>query len=144
MCPKNDQKVLVFRKVFTSQFNIINGTNKKDKLNGTNGNDKIIGGFGADKINGKGGDDLIDPGKHNKGKYDKVRGGSGSDTFVIKEGYWAYLQDFKILEDKLDLSGLNGGLDFGYQKKWTYIWGDDDKEVARIKGKVDLSNANIV
>ena len=42
------------------------------------------------------------------------------------------------------MSGLKGGLDFGYQKKWTYIWGDDDEEVARIKGKVDLNLADIV
>ena len=52
--------------------------------------------------------------------------------------------NFKVSEDKLDLSGLKGGLDFGYQKKWTYIWGDDDAEVARIKGIVDLNLADIV
>ena len=128
----------------TPPANYIFGTKKNDKLKGTNRNDIIIGYGGVDRINGKGGDDLIDPGKYKKGKYDLVKGGSGSDTFVIKEDYWAYLKDFKVSEDKLDLSGLKGGLDFGYQKKWTYIWGDDDAEVARIKGKVDLNLADIV
>ena len=125
-------------------FNKIKGSRKKDRLNGTNGADQILGKGGNDIINGKNGDDLIDPGKWTTGKFDKIKGGKGSDTFVVKDGYWAFLKDFKVIEDKLDISGLSQGLDWEINGRKTYIYGDDGYEVARFKGKVDLSDANII
>ena len=125
-------------------YNEIFGSKKKDKLNGTNFDDFIKGKGGSDKINGKKGDDLIDPGKWTKGKFDKVKGGAGEDTFVIKDGYWAYIKDFKTVDDKLDINGLSQGLDWRIKGKKTYMYGDDGYEVARFKGKIDLSEAELV
>ena len=129
----------------TQKGKIIKGTEEKDKLKGTNGNDTIIGKGGADKILGKGGDDIIDSGEWNKGdKMDKIEGGSGADTFIINDDYWCYIKDFNVFEDKLDVSGLSGGLDWDIQGNKTYIWGVDGDEVARIAGAIDLSQANII
>ena len=120
------------------------GTKKKDKLNGSNFSDEVFGYGGADKINGKKGDDLIDAGSWTKGRFDKIKGGKGSDTFVIKDGYWSFIKDFKVVEDKLDLTGLSQGLDWEVNGRKTYIYGEDGYEVARLKGKIDLSSAEIV
>ena len=125
-------------------FNEILGTSKKDKLKGTKLNDYIEGLGGSDKINGKNGDDVIDPGEWTKGKFDKIKGGKGSDTFILKEGYWAYIKDFKIVEDRLDISGLSQGLDWEIDGKKTYIFGNDGDEIARFKGKLDLSEAVLI
>ena len=124
--------------------NIIEGSNKKNKLKGSNGADKIFGYEGADKIDGKKGDDIIDPGLWKKGRFDVVKGGRGSDTFILKDDYWAYIKDFKIFEDKLDLSGISGDFSWEYGKKLTYIYDSSDYEVARIKGYVDLDAADII
>ncbi|WP_250396849.1 zinc-dependent metalloprotease family protein [Synechococcus sp. MU1651] len=127
--------------------NIVKGTNKKDKLKGTNGNDKIIGKGGVDKILGKGGDDIIDAGEWKKGdSFDRVKGGSGADIFVIGHDYWTCIKDFNIAEDSLDLSGLNvvGDLNWKIKEDWTYIRDDLGYEVAVITGAFDLSQANII
>ena len=125
-------------------YNEIIGTKKKDKLKGTKFDDLIEGKGGSDKINGKKGDDLIDPGEWTKGKFDKVKGGPGEDTFVIKDGYWAFIKDFKLVDDSLDINGLRMGLDWSIDGKKTYIYGSDGQEVARFKGKIDLSEAELV
>ena len=125
--------------------NVIKGSNEKDKLKGTNGNDIIIGKGGPDKILGRGGDDTINSGTWEKGgNPDKIKGGPGADTFIIKENYWAYVKDFNVIEDKLDVSGLRGDLDWDIEGNRTYIWGNNGDEVARISGAVDLSQANII
>ena len=127
-----------------TEYNYFEGSWKKEKIKGTNYSDEIFGYGGADKINGKGGDDVIDPGFWTKGKFDKVKGGSGSDTFVIKDGYWASIQDFKIVEDSLDLTGLSNGWEWDSSKRRTSIYDADGYEVARFKGRVDLSSADLV
>ena len=124
--------------------NKINGTDKKDRLTGSKGADEITGYGGQDIINARGGDDIIDAGVHTKGGFDKVKGGAGSDTFVIKNGYWTSIKDFDVIEDSLDLSGLNSGWDWEMRRKKTFIFGDDGYEVARLQGQVDLSTADIV
>ena len=127
--------------------NVIKGSNEKDKLKGTNGNDKIIGKGGADKIFGNGGDDLIDPGEWEKGGApDKIYGGPGADTFVLSDNYWAVLKDFNVIEDRLDVSGLSGGLNWriGADGYLTFIEDGSGDEVAFINGAVDLSQANII
>jgi Ca2+-binding RTX toxin-like protein len=123
---------------------IIKGDDEKNKLKGTNESDKIFGFKGSDKIDGKKGDDIIDPGVYDKGRYDTVKGGKGSDTFVLKDGYWAYIKDFKVVQDSLDLNGLSGYVSWDIVKNMTYIYGDDDFEVARIKGRHDLDLATYV
>ena len=144
----NLDKALLLAQTFKEDnregFNEILGTSKKDKLKGTKLNDYIEGLGGSDKINGKNGDDVIDPGEWTKGKFDKIKGGKGSDTFILKEGYWAYIKDFKIVEDRLDISGLSQGLDWEIDGKKTYIFGNDGDEIARFKGKLDLSEAVLI
>ncbi len=125
-------------------YNEIIGTKKKDKLNGTKFDDFIEGKGGSDKIKGEKGDDLIDPGEWTKGKFDKVKGGTGKDTFVLKDGYWAFIKDFKLIDDKLDINGLSQGLDWSIDGKKTYVFGKDGQEVARFKGKIDLSEAELI
>ena len=125
-------------------INKVVGSRKKDRLNGTRGADEILGYGGNDIINGKNGDDLIDPGVWTTGKFDNVKGGKGSDTFVVKDGYWAFIKDFNVVEDKLEVTGLSQGLDWEIKGSKTYIYGDDGYEVARLKGKVDLAEANLL
>ena len=84
---------------------------------------------------------MIDPGVWKKGRFDEVKGGKGSDTFIIKDGYWAFIKDFNIKEDKLDLTGLSKGSEWLIKGRQTYIY-DTENEVARFKGKFDLSAAN--
>ena len=120
------------------------GGKGRDRLIGSSGNDTLIGKAGSDKLLGKKGDDLIDPGRYTKGQFDTVIGGKGGDTFVIKDGYWAFVKDFKIADDFLDLNGLKKGLSWDSGKGMTYIYGKDGYEVARLKGRVDLSSAQFL
>ena len=78
------------------------------------------------------------------GKFDKIKGGSGSDTFVVKDGYWAFIKDFDVIEDKLDISGLSLGMDWHAKGRKTFIYGDDGYAVARITGKVKLAEASFI
>ena len=119
------------------------GTNKKDKLKGSNYNDTLMGYGNSDKLIGKKGDDIIDAGFYGK-KPDVVRGGSGSDTFVIKDGYWTNIKDFNITDDSLDLTGLSNGLSWDYQGGTTYIWGNNGYEVAQLSGYKNLDEANLM
>ena len=134
--PKGQDEVIGTNKII--------GSRNKDRLKGTNGADEILGYGGNDVIHGKGGDDLIDSGTWTTAKFDKVKGGPGSDTFVVKDGYWAFIKDFNVIEDKLDIGGLSEGFNWDNVGKRTYIYGDDGYEVARFKGSIDLSRANLV
>jgi len=120
------------------------GGPRKDRLIGTSGDDTLMGRAGSDKLKGQKGDDLIDPGRYTKGRFDSVFGGKGNDVFVIKDGYWAFVKDFKIASDALDLSGLKKGLNWDTRKGLTYLYGSDGFEVARFKGKIDLAKADLV
>ena len=119
------------------------GTASNDRLIGIKGDDTLLGYGGSDKIRGQRGDDVIDAGPHGS-KADKVKGGLGSDTFIIKEGYLTDIKDFNIVDDVLDLNGLANGLDWDYQDGKTYIRGEDGYEVARFKGYKNLDQANLV
>ena len=120
--------------------NLIEGNRLRNQLTGSNENDLILGHGNGDKIHGRGGDDIIDPGVNGSWRISKVKGGEGHDTFVIKDGYWSLIKDFNPLEDKIDSSGLQNGLQWDHLNGKTYIWGEDDYEVARINGLVDLGN----
>ena len=69
---------------------------------------------------------------------------SGSDTFVIKEGYWIDIKDFNVEEDILDLNGLDNGLSWNHQDGMTFIWGNDGYEVAIFSGYKNLDLANLI
>ena len=120
------------------------GSKGSDVLKGTREDDTLVGFAGSDRLIAKKGDDLIDPGRYTKGKYDLAVGGKGNDVFVIKDGYWVFIKDFQIRSDLLDLSGLDAGLDWNSSKGLTFIYGSDGYEVARFKGRVNLSNAQLV
>ena len=123
----------------SNQARRIVGTSGKDKIVGTRQGDHILGFGGADKIKGGNGDDLIDPGSWTKGRRDIVKGGRGADTFVIKDDYYYFIKDFKVAEDKLDVSGLSPG--FGWEIRFgnTYIYGKSEDQIVKIKGKIDLT-----
>lgn len=59
-----------------SQYNVITGTNGKNRLKGTNDDDHILGKGGNDRLIAKGGDDILNGGQGN----DRLIGGAGSDT----------------------------------------------------------------
>ena len=122
---------------------IRNGTSARDILKGTTRDDTLLGYGGSDKLLGKKGNDIIDAGLHG-GRREIVKGGKGSDTFVIKEGYWTEIKDFKVNEDILNLTGLANGLWWEFQDGKTYIWGEDGYEVARFKGYKNLNEATLV
>ncbi|MEO0771353.1 MAG: choice-of-anchor Q domain-containing protein, partial [Cyanobacteria bacterium J06649_4] len=106
----------------TSPENLIEGTNRKDRLIGSNRADVIRGFQARDVLNGKGGNDLLEGGSGNDSivggsgddilgggrGHDFLKGGRGRDTFVyeqINEGKDA-IADFKVGEDRIDLSGI--------------------------------------
>ena len=119
------------------------GSKNNNKLVGGKFDDTLLGKGGTDKLIGKNGNDIIDAGRHG-GKAEVVKGGKGSYTFIIKEGYWLNIKDFKVVEDVLNLNGLANGLAWDYQDGKTYIWGEDGYEVARFKGYKNLDQANLV
>jgi Ca2+-binding RTX toxin-like protein len=80
----------------------INGTGNSDanELSGTNGDNVLVGRGGADTLNGHRGDDILS-------------GGAGSDLFLFSKGSGHdVIKDFKPGEDHIDVSGLNGIVDF--------------------------------
>ena len=118
------------------------GNRKNNKLKGTKYDDTLLGYGGKDKLLGTKGDDIIDCGTWHK-KPDVANGGKGSDTFVIKEGYWTYIKDFNVQEDILDLTGLRNGLSWEYTDGKTFIYGKK-YEVAFFKGYQNLDEATLV
>lgn len=77
-----------------TEFNVVNGSSKADRLNGTFGQDLIKGFAGNDTINGKLG-------------MDKLLGGSGLDVFVfdttLSPSNVDTLADFMVIEDTIRL-----------------------------------------
>lgn len=63
---------------------------------------------------------------------------------MIKEGYWAFIKDFKVLDDRLDITGLSSNFDWEIKKGKTYIYDNNGYEIVRFKGKIDLSKAEII
>jgi len=60
------------------------GTNKNDKVKGTKYDDTLLGYGGRDKLYGRNGNDILDAGL-GKARPDIIKGGKGSDIFVIKD-----------------------------------------------------------
>ena len=72
-------------------------------LAGGAGNDSLLGGAGNDYIEGGIGDDLLDGGA---GTLDVLVGGTGDDTFAIRQTGYAFISDFEVGDDLIGLDGL--------------------------------------
>jgi len=84
--------------------NAIAGGSGNDVLTGGAGNDTLSGGAGHDKLSGGLGNDVLWGGSGN----DTLMGADGADTFAFRSGDsgTAFISDFQLGTDKLDLSGL--------------------------------------
>ena len=122
----------------------IMGSPQRDRLNGTQRDDHLLGYGSADLINGNDGDDLIDPGLSTQQAFDKVKGGAGSDTFVVKDGYHFLIRDFNQKQDILDFSGINNGYNWESGKKSTKILDPDGNILAKLTSSYSQDSVNIV
>lgn len=122
----------------------IKGSLERDRLNGTQSDDKLLGYESADQINGRGGDDLIDPGLSTEKAFDKVKGGSGSDTFIVKDGYHLLISDFEPKEDILDFSGIQDRYSWEPGGKSTTIFDTDGNILAKLTSAYNQDAVNIV
>lgn len=107
---------------------IIYGNRGNDYLSGNESNDSLIGGYGKDTLLGWGGNDSLDSGVGNDRldgygegdtEYDTLKGGAGSDTFVLGsandftvfhyegEGY-AIITDWEASADYIEAAGSPG------------------------------------
>lgn len=152
-----------------------------DNLYGGNGNDSLVGGFdndflygesgndilrgqqGSDYLNGGSGNDVLDGFWYNKGgngEKDTLRGGEGSDTFIIGDWYgkgyegtrdWAVIEDFSQSEgDKIKVQGslsqyqLRSGDRYGYSSNDTAIvLSSNPSEVFAVALRVSSSKGSI-
>ena len=122
----------------------IEGSSERDRLNGTQSDDQLFGYESADRINGRGGDDLIDPGASTEEAFDKVKGGAGSDTFVVKDGYHVLISDFEPNQDILDFSGIQGGYNWEPGEKSTMIYDNDSDVLVKLTSAYNQDTVNIV
>ena len=122
----------------------IMGSPQRDRLNGTQRDDHLLGYGSADLINGNDGDDLIDPGLSTQQAFDKVKGGAGSDTFVVKDGYHFLIRDFNQKQDILDFSGIKNGYNWESGKKSTKILDPDGNILAKLTSSYSQDSVNIV
>mgnify|MGYP001244234073 FL=1 len=122
----------------------IKGSSERDRLNGTRSHDELLGYESADRINGMGGDDIIDPGLSTEKTFDKVKGGSGSDTFIVKDGYHLLIRDFEPKQDILDFSGIQGGYNWEPGEKSTMIYDNDSDVLAKLTSPHNQDTVNIV
>jgi fibro-slime domain-containing protein/uncharacterized repeat protein (TIGR01451 family) len=104
-----------------TEFNVIEGTQSKDRLRGTNGDDLIFGYEGADKIYGLKGDDCIFAGEGNdtvNGNQgdDEIHGGKGKDRLRGNHGNDVIFGDEN--NDRLYGGSGNDYLDGGSHDKY--------------------------
>ncbi len=107
--------VLDFSGTMLTGIAFINGLGGNDVITGSWGDDMILGGPGNDTLDGGGGDDLL-------------VGGSGSDTFVLNgpDDGVDTIVDFTVGEDVIDLSGVDGVIEYDQR--------DDDAAVMSVDG----------
>lgn len=124
--------------------NWIKGSAARDRLNGTQSDDQLFGYESADRINGKGGDDLIDPGLSTEKTFDKVKGGSGSDTFIVKDGYHLLIKDFEPNKDILNFSAVHDGYKWEPGQKSTKIYDTDGHLLVKMTSTHSQDSASII
>ena len=89
-----------------------------------------------------GGDDIIDPGLSTEKTFDKVKGGSGSDTFIVKDGYHLLIRDFEPKQDILDFSGILEGYNWESGRKSTTIYDTDGNILAKLTSAHNQDSVN--
>ena len=124
-----------------STTRLLEGTNRRDKLTGTKFDDEIYGFGGNDKINGKKGDDLIDAGL---GMKNKVKGGGGSDIFVLNSDAKVIIKDFDVFNDFLSLDGVTGETSQQQRGNNFLVLDNDSDVIAKLSGQFDSSQINFI
>lgn len=82
-----------------------NGDNVIYTINpATAGNKDVMTGAGNDYIQTGAGNDRLDGGL---GQINTLMGGTGSDTFVMRQNTYTYIQDFEIGSDKIELASAS-------------------------------------
>jgi len=107
-----------------SLFDFRKGTKQNDVLRsgfesawyrGRKGNDSLTGNHGNDRLYGNKGHDILTPGKG----FDIVKGGKGKDTITYNHPEESPIarpdRVFMDTKDRLDLTALDGNLEFGNQ-----------------------------
>ena len=82
--------------------NRLTGADGDDTLIGNGGNDLLTGGLGKDTLKGGDGDDMLDGGL---GTADRLLGGAGADTFVLRDSY-DFVLDFDGALDSIQIDHL--------------------------------------
>lgn len=109
------------------------GGDADDSLTGDDGDDQLYGNFGSDYLEGGEGSDLL----HGGGGFyelDFLVGGNGWDTFVLGDGEtvfyddgdpfstgesdYAYITDFNVLRDTIQLHGSADAYSLDYFDSW--------------------------
>ena len=125
----------------THDYNRIFGTSGNDKLKGGKSDDVIFGDGGLDNINGRKGDDIIFPGEWSGGMPDKVKGGKGTDVFVLDEYSFAFLKDFKTNQDFIGIpENAVASFEYNSDSDRTDIW-INGENAGFVKGNTDLSES---
>jgi len=100
-------------------FNLIEGNANRDRLRGTADADEIRGGAGRDRLSGRQGNDTLigaDTTTGGVGEIDILRGGTGSDLFVLGDATQAYYNDGQ--------AGTWGTRDFAFIRDFNVSQGD--------------------
>jgi len=143
---------------------LLNGGDGDDSLLGSLGNDTLIGGDGADVLFGGSGDDVLDGrddsvmdfvngGAGNDlliaGHGDHLNGGDGADRFATEVDTSAFVDDFNIDDDTIEIaydgSGAAPVLSYFDTDEGAVLMADDTA-VATFAGltSLDLSNVPVV
>ncbi len=83
------------------QANILDGGGGQDRVAGREGNDRLTGGAGNDSLLGNTGDDiLVGTDRLARGEFeqDVLRGGAGSDQFVLGDQDGSYYKDLRFID----------------------------------------------
>ena len=75
---------------------------------------------------------------------DKAKGGKGKDLFFVEYNSSIHILDFKVNEDSLFIIAPEQmEVSWAISGKNTYLYDDDDNLIAKLKGKHDLSKADL-
>jgi Ca2+-binding RTX toxin-like protein len=95
----------------------LSGNDGNDSLIGGYGNDTLVGGEGNDSLDGGVGNDRLDGYRNGDTEYDTLKGGAGSDTFVLGNDFssfyyqgdgYATITDWEASSDYIEAVGSPG------------------------------------